>query len=245
MVVEDGTDVRRVPLYSPEAFALLSRLWVKVGWDQKYSYGFTWMGRPIIQLPEDMVRIQEAIYRVRPDVVVETGVAHGGSLIFYASLFKAMGRGRVIGVDIEIRPKNRSAIEGHELSSLISLVEGGSTDPRVVERVSSMIQGSERVLVILDSNHTRDHVAAELEAYAPFVTPGSYIVATDGLMGDLHDVPRGKPEWREDNAVEAAKAFAAKHPEFALEPVPFDFNETVSSVQVTHWPSAYLRRVKG
>ena len=109
LVVDDGGDVRRISLYSPESFAILSRLWVKVGWDQKYSYGFTWMGRPIIQLPEDIVRVQEALYRVRPDVVIETGVAHGGSLIFYASLFKAMGKGRVIGVDIEIRPKNRSA----------------------------------------------------------------------------------------------------------------------------------------
>src|SRR5580658_9373797 len=139
-----------IPLYSKEGFETLSQAWVKVGWNEKYPYCFSWMGRPVIQNPEDMIRMQEVIYQVKPDVIVETGIAHGGSLIFYASLFKAMGKGRVIGVDIEIRPKNRSAIEGHELSSLISLVEGGSTDPRVVERVSSMIQGSERVLVILD-----------------------------------------------------------------------------------------------
>ena len=128
------------PLYSPEAFSALSEAWLKVGWGVKYTYGFSWMGRPIIQLPDDMVRIQEVIYRVRPDVVIETGVAHGGSLIFYASLFKAMGVGRVIGVDIEIRPHNRQAIESHELSSYITLVEGSSTDAAIVGRVAAQIR---------------------------------------------------------------------------------------------------------
>ena len=121
-----------LPLYSPEAFSALSQAWVKVGWGVKYTYGFTWMGRPMIQLPDDMIRIQEVIYRVRPDVLIETGVAHGGSLVFYASLFKAMGQGRVVGVDIEIRPHNRKAIEAHELSPYITLIEGSSTDPAVV-----------------------------------------------------------------------------------------------------------------
>ena len=117
-------------LYSREAFERISRQWVKVGWDQGYSYTFSWMGRPVIQLPEDMLRIQEAIYHVKPDVIVETGVAHGGSLIFYACLCKAMERGRVIGVDIEIRPRNREAIESHELGSFITLVEGDSVAPK-------------------------------------------------------------------------------------------------------------------
>lgn len=244
MAIDEGGGVRHLPLYSAEAFGLLSRLWTKVGWDQKYSYGFTWMGRPIIQLPEDVIRIQEAIYRVRPDVVVETGVAHGGSLVFYASLLKAMGRGRVIGVDLEIRPHNRSAIESHELASLIGLIEGSSTDPRVVERVRGQLGGTERVLVILDSNHSRSHVAAELDAYSSMVSVGSYIVATDGIMCDLFDVPRGRPEWREDNAVVAVRDFVAAHPEFVLETPPFEFNETLGSVQVTHWPSAYLKLLR-
>jgi cephalosporin hydroxylase len=242
--VDEGSSTRQVPLYSAEAFGLLSRLWVKIGWDQKYLYGFTWMGRPIIQLPEDIVRIQEAIYRVRPDVVVETGVAHGGSLIFYASLLKAMGGGRVVGVDIEIRPHNRAAVESHELASLISLIEGSSVDSKVVERVRATVDGAGKVLVILDSNHSRDHVAAELEAYAPLVSIGSYIVATDGIMNDLYDVPRGRPEWRDDNPVAAVQAFVAKHPEFVVEAPPFGFNETTSSLQITHWPSAYLKRLK-
>ena len=180
---------RELPLYSPEAFSLLNRHWVRVGWSQKYSYGFTWLGRPVIQLPEDLVRIQELIYRVEPDVIVETGVAHGGSLIFYASLCKALDRGRVIGVDIEIRPHNRVAIEAHPLSSFITLIEGARPPPRSSRACKDQIGADERVLVILDSNHTKAHVLAELAAYGPLVSPGSYIVAADGIMADLADCP--------------------------------------------------------
>ena len=115
VVVRDGDKETRHPLASAEGFAAASRAWLRAGWDAKYVYGFSWFGRPIIQLPDDLVRIQEVIYAVKPDVLIETGIAHGGSLIFYASLFKAMGRGRVIGIDIEIRPANRAAIESHEL----------------------------------------------------------------------------------------------------------------------------------
>ena len=118
----EAGEERTLDLYSKEAFELISREWLKVGWNQKYPYTFAWLGRPIIQIPEDMIRTQEVIYRVRPDVIVETGVAHGGSLIFYASLCRLMGRGRVVGIDIEIRPHNRQAIEAHEMSPLIALV---------------------------------------------------------------------------------------------------------------------------
>jgi len=150
------------------------------------------MGRPIIQLPEDIVRIQEVIYALQPDVIIETGVAHGGSLVFYASLFSAMGKGRVIGVDIEIRPHNRRAIEAHPLSRLITLIEGSSIEPETIARVKAQIRLGEKVMVILDSNHTRDHVRAELEAYAPLVAIGSYIVACDGIVRDLQGAPRGR-----------------------------------------------------
>src|SRR6478752_8011306 len=124
--LREGANVQEFALGSAEGFRAVSDAWLRVGWDAKYVYGFSWFGRPIIQLPEDMIRAQEAIYRVKPDVIVETGIAHGGSLIFYASLCKAMERGRVIGVDIEIRPHNRQAIEAHALSPLISLVEGNA-----------------------------------------------------------------------------------------------------------------------
>lgn len=233
---------REIELYSPEAFSILSRAWLKVGWDQKYVYSFSWLGRPIIQLPEDIVRTQELIYAVKPDVIIETGVAHGGSLVLYAGLCKAMGRGRVIGVDIEIRPHNRNAIETHELSSMITLIEGSSIEPATVSQVQSRILPKERVLVLLDSNHTRAHVRAELEAYGPMVTPGSYIVATDGSMEFLHDVPRGRAEWRQDNPKAAASDFAAAHPEFRLEDPPFPFNDGQVTERITHWPGAWLRR---
>ena len=124
LAVENGETKRQIDLYSRDAFEILSLEWVRVGWNQKYQYTFSWFGRPIIQLPEDMMRIQEVIYQLKPDVIIETGIAHGGSLIFYASLCKAIGKGRIIGVDIEIRPHNRKAIGEHELSPYISMVEG-------------------------------------------------------------------------------------------------------------------------
>ncbi len=237
----DGT--REMPLYSREAFELLSDLWVKVGWNQKYIYGFSWLGRPVIQLPEDLVRTQEAIWQVKPDVIVETGIAHGGSLIFYASVLAAMGQGRVIGIDIDIRPHNRAAIEAHPLFRHIDLIEGSSVDPAIVARVAAGITLGDVVLVLLDSNHSYAHVMAELEAYAPLVSPGSYIVATDGIMRELHDVPRGTPGWRDDNPQNAAADFAASHPAFRLEQPMRLFAEDGGLRTPTHWPGAWLKRV--
>jgi cephalosporin hydroxylase len=200
------------------------------------------MGRPIIQLPEDMVRTQEVIYRVKPDVIIETGVAHGGSLIYYASLFKALGKGRVIGIDIEIRPHNRKAIESHELAGYITLVEGSSTAADIVTKVKGLVTRGETVLVILDSNHTKQHVADELEAYHKFITQGSYIVATDGSMKDLFDVPRGAADWKWNHPTAAAAEFAQRHSEFVLEQPPWPFNESELTENITHWPGAWLRR---
>jgi len=240
---ETDTGIRELPLDSPEAFRLISEQWLTVGWTQKYSYGFTWLGRPVIQLPEDLIRIQEVIYRVKPDVILETGVAHGGSLIYYASLCKAMDRGRVIGVDIEIRRHNRQAIEAHPLAGSITLIEGSSTDPATVASVKNLIRSGERVLVLLDSCHTKAHVRAELDLYAPLVGPGSYIVATDGIMSALAGRPGSKPGWEWDNPSEAAREFAAANPHFVLKEPGFLFNEGKISQHVTYWPSAYLQRV--
>ncbi|MGV1099881.1 cephalosporin hydroxylase family protein [Thiovibrio sp. JS02] len=242
-IVKDADGVETCfDLYGKEAFELLSRQWVKTGWSQKYQYTFSWMGRPIIQLPEDMLRMQEVLYRVQPDVIVETGIAHGGSLIYYASLCRVMGKGRIIGVDIEIRPHNRQAIEEHPLFPLITLIEGSSTASDVVAQVKSHVKPGEKVLVILDSNHSRQHVLAELEAYHDLVTSGSYIVATDGIMFDLFDVPRGAAEWKWDNPAEAAVEFQAKHSDFVLEQPPWLFNESELSENITHWPKAWLRK---
>ncbi|HZW24579.1 MAG TPA: CmcI family methyltransferase [Gallionella sp.] len=243
VVILEGKDGEAsYPMSSPEAFRVVSGAWLRCGWDTKYVYSFSWMGRPIIQLPEDMVRMQEAIYRVKPDVVIETGVAHGGSLIYYASLFKAMGKGRVIGVDIEIRPHNRKAIEEHELCEYITLVEGSSTEPAVVNAVKAMVKPGEVVLVILDSNHSKAHVRAELEAYSALVSSGSYIVATDGIMKNLVGAPRSQPDWGWNNPCDAARDFAAAHPEFSVVQPPIPFNEGVISEYVTYWPGAWLLR---
>lgn len=242
LTVEAPDERLELDLYSKRAFELISQQWLKVGWNQKYPYTFSWMGRPIIQIPEDMIRMQEAIYHVKPDVIVETGVAHGGSLIFYASLCKAMERGRIIGIDLEIRPHNQTAIEAHELASAITLIEGSSTDPAIVAQVHALIKPGERVLVILDSNHTYDHVLAELEAYCDLVAPDSYIVATDGSMAALYDVPRGQPGWQTDNPTAAAHTFAQQHPEFVIEQPAWPFNESELTDVITHWPDAWLRR---
>lgn len=233
---------RELSLAKPEAFELISRAWLRAGWDTKYVYGFSWLGRPVIQLPEDMLRIQEVIYDIKPDVIVETGVAHGGSLIFYASLCTAIGKGRVIGIDIEIRPHNRAAIEEHRLSPLISLIEGSSIDTDVVQNVKDQIASAETVLVLLDSNHLRDHVLAELEAYSPLVSPGSYIVACDGIMQQVVGAPRTAEDWAWNNPISAINEFIVSHPEFeCVEPV-WPFNEGEISERVTYWPKAFLRR---
>lgn len=243
IIVSDNGEKSELELYTNEAFELLSDLWLKVGWNQKYPYTFTWLGRPIIQIPEDIVRMQEVIFRVQPDVILETGVAHGGSLIFYASLCKAMDRGRVIGVDIEIRSHNRKAIEAHFLSPYITLIEGDSVTPEIVGKVKSQIKPNETVMVILDSAHHLQHVVAELEAYYDVVTPGSYLVATDGSMKDLFDVPRGAKEWITDNPSNAAIEFASSHPEFIIEQPEWLFNEGGLSKNITHWPDAWLKRI--
>lgn len=244
LLVQDGSDHQTLDLYSDPAFEKLSDLWLKVGWNQKYPYTFSWMGRPFIQAPEDIVRTQEVFWRVKPTLVIETGVAHGGSLIFSASLLKAMDiPGRVIGIDIEIRPHNRQAIEAHPLSSWITLLEGSSVSEDILTQVRSLIRPDDRVLIQLDSNHSKAHVAKELELYHSLVTPGSYIVATDGSMRDLHDVPRGNPEWTWDHPAAAAEEFVANHADFVLEQPEWPFNESTLIKNITYWPSAWLRRL--
>jgi cephalosporin hydroxylase len=243
LTVHTASGASKLPLYSDEGFEILSDLWVKVGWNQKHPYTFTWWGRPIIQNPEDVLRMQEIVFRLRPDVVIETGVAHGGSLVFFATLFEAMGRGRVIGVDIEIRQHNLEALNNHPMKKRIDLVQGSSIDPTTVDRVRQLVPHGSTVMVVLDSNHTKDHVAKELDLYHSFVTKGSYIVATDGVMSLVSDVPRGTPAWRDDNPTEAARDFAANHPEFVWEQPAWLFNESTLNKNVTHWPGAWLKRL--
>jgi len=235
--------VRSLPLYSDAAFEEISHLWKVVGWNQRYTYTFTWAGRPIIQMPEDLLRVQEVIWTLKPDVIIETGVAHGGSLVFYAGLLELIGRGRVIGVDIEIRPHNRQAIEAHSLKKRIDLIEGDSAAPETLARVSDVAKG-EKVLVILDSNHSKAHVARELRAYKSLVSVGSYLVVQDGVMIDLHEVPNGKANWATDNPVAAVEDFLREESGFELAPPAWLFNESTLTKPITYWPSAWLKRLR-
>ncbi len=244
LIVEDNEGSKKYMLDSPEAFSIISKLWLRAGWDSKYVYSFTWMGRPVIQLPEDLIRIQEVIYRVKPDVIIETGIAHGGTLVFYASLCKAMGQGRVIGIDIEIRPHNKKAIEEHELFNYITLVEGNSVEEGIVNSVKRMVKPDERGLVILDSDHSKQHVLAELNAYSGLIAIDSYIVAEDGIMGTLVGAPRSNDDWAWNNPKAAAEDFVKDHGNFIMEEPKFQFNEGLISERVTYWPGAFLKRIK-
>ncbi|MEA2450021.1 MAG: hypothetical protein QOG63_1953 [Thermoleophilaceae bacterium] len=244
VTVDDGETIRTIPFDSPEAFRLVSDAWLRIGWDQKYVYSFSWLGRPVIQLPEDLVRVQEVIASVSPDVIVETGVAHGGSLVFYATLCKALDRGRVVGVDVEIRPHNRRAIEEHPLFGLITLIEGDSVAPTTVARVADLVRPGETVMVLLDARHSRDHVLAELRAYGGLVSPGSYIVAADGIMERLIGAPRSEPDWDWNNPLAAIDEFLREDDRFVAEEPAFAFNEGLVTERITYWPRGFLRRVR-
>lgn len=243
VIVRDGETETRHSLASAEGFAAASKAWLRATWDSKYVYSFAWMGRPIIQLPEDMIRLQEVIWTLQPDVLVETGVAHGGSLIFYASLFEAMGKGRVVGVDIEIRPHNRAAIEAHPMKTRIELIEGSSTAPEVLDQVKALIKPGETVLVVLDSNHSKGHVLDELRAYGELIQVGSYVVATDGIMAQVKGGPRTEDDWDWNNPKAAVAAFVAENPKFVVEEPAFPFNEGVVTERVTYWPDAFVKRI--
>ena len=242
IVHADGSE-RSMPMASAEGFAAASKAWLRAGWDTKHVYSFTWMGRPIIQLPEDMVRLQELIWSIKPDILIETGIAHGGSLIFYASLFEAMGHGRVIGIDIDIRAHNRAAIESHPMMQRIRMIEGSSIAPEVVKQVKDLVRDDEKVIVILDSNHSREHVLGELRAYAPLIQVGGYMVATDGIMQDLVDAPRSQADWNTNNPQQAARDFVASDDDFVIEEPEWLFNEGLVHDRVTYWPSCFVKRI--
>jgi cephalosporin hydroxylase len=240
--IERAEGPQELPLYGREAFELLSREWVRTGWSLGYYFTFTWLGRPVLQLPEDLVRLQEVLAAVQPDVIIETGIYNGGSLLFHATICEALGKGRVIGIDKHIDEGTRCSLTTHRLAPRIELVEGNSTGAETVARVRSMVRPEETVLVILDSNHTKEHVAGELESYAPFVTPGSCIVAADGIMRDLADVPGGDLSWVNDNPGEAAREFASRHPEFEMNQPAWPFNRSELQKNVTYWPDGWLWR---
>jgi cephalosporin hydroxylase len=239
---QEGDSETTLGLYTKESFEILSLQWIRAGYALKYYHTFTWFGLPILQLPEDLVRMQEVIYHLKPEVIIETGIFQGGSLLFHASLMQALGRGRVIGIDLEIPKFVRENLESHPLSARISLIEGSSADLATLEQVKQAVGVAAPVLVILDSDHNKAHVARELELYSPLVTPGSYIVATDGFMKDIWDVPRALPEWKIDNPYQAACDFAAHHPEFTQAQPKWACRDSDLTENTTYFPGGWLQR---
>ncbi len=205
----------------------------------KYSYNFSWLGRPIIQFPQDMVATQEIIWQIKPDLIIETGIAHGGSLIFYASLLELIGKGEVLGIDIEIRPHNRQAIEAHPLFKHITMFEGSSIDPVMIAKVHKFARGKDRILVCLDSNHTHNHVLAELNAYAPLVSVGSYCVVFDTIVEDMPaEMFPDRPWGPGNNPKTAVREYLKTHPEFEID------KQMDHKLLISVAPDGYLRRIR-
>ncbi len=208
-----------------------------------YAYLWSWMGVPIIQMPADIMATQEVIWNTRPDVIIETGVARGGSMIFMASLLKVIGKGKIIGVDIDIRAHNRDSIESHELSPLITLIEGGSTSEETLAKVKAEIPAGASVMVILDSDHSRDHVLAELRAYAPLVTEGQYIVVADTLLGqsDMSQTPtkRSKIWYPGDEPYAAVQQYLKETDRFETDAV------LNGKLVLSSSPGGYLKCIRG
>ncbi len=220
--------------------AKLTNQWMTEVTRNRYSYHFTWLGVPIIQFPQDMIAMQEIIWAVRPDLIIETGVARGGSVIYYASLLELIGgEGLVLGIDVDIRPPNRAAIEGHSMAKRIRLVEGSSVAGEVVAEARALADQAERVLVVLDSNHTHEHVLRELQLYSPLVTRGSYLVAFDTIIEDLpEDFYPDRPWGKGNNAKTAVLEFLDGNAEFEVD-------RTIEhKLQITVAPNGYLRRVR-
>jgi len=205
----------------------------------RYSYHFRWLGRPIIQYPQDLMALQEIVWQVRPERIVETGVARGGSAVFFASLLQLLGgEGKVVSVDVEIRPHNRQAIETHPMGGRIVLIEGSSVAPTTVGRVSELCRGK-RTLVVLDSLHTHDHVLEELERYSPLVGKGSYIVVLDTVVADFPPgFFHGRPWGPGDNPKTAVRAFLARNRRFVIDA------ELEQKLLLTVAPEGYLRCIE-
>ncbi|MCI8921635.1 MAG: cephalosporin hydroxylase [Acutalibacter sp.] len=222
----------------------IGRLFMDHVTDYKYGYYFTWMGRPIIQHPQDIVALQEIIMEVRPDLIIETGVAHGGSLILSASMLELLDiaapiteiKREVVGVDIEIRPHNRAAIEAHPMYRKITMLEGSSIHPDIAEQVKEIASKHKVIMVLLDSCHTADHVLAEMELYGPLVSAGSYMVVYDTLV-EFEDKPHADRPWgKGNNPYTAVQAFLQAHGEFSVD------EDIEQKIVLTSCPGGWLRR---
>jgi len=215
----------------------LSNSWIEAIAPYKYSYNFTWLGRPIIQFPQDLIALQEIIWQSRPDFIIETGIAHGGSLIFHASMLELLGgEGLVLGIDIDIRAHNRAEIERHPLSKRIAMLEGSSVDEKMAQQVRDLARGRERILVILDSNHTHDHVLKELHLYSPLVRPGSYLIVLDTVIEDMPaDAFPDRPWGKGNNPKTAVHEFLKTNRRFEID------RDIDSKLLITVAPDGYLK----
>jgi len=232
----------------------LTKDWFNLANEYKYSYHFKWLGRPLIQYPQDMIAMQEIIWEIKPDLIIETGIAHGGSLMLSASMLALLdmceaietgktinpkqSKRKVLGIDIDIRAHNREAIEAHPMSSRIEMIQGSSISPDVVEQVQQIAKGYERVLVCLDSNHTHDHVLAELEAYAPLTSVGSYCVVFDTIVEDMPaDMFPDRPWGPGNNPKTAVWEYLEKHEGFKVD------KDIHNKLMITVAPDGYLKRI--
>jgi cephalosporin hydroxylase len=205
----------------------------------KYSYNFSWMGRPIIQYPQDMIAMQEIIWNIKPDLIIETGIAHGGSLVYYASLLELIGKGEVLGIDIDIRSHNKKAIEAHTMFKRINMLEGSSVAQEMAKRVKPFTIDKEKILVCLDSNHTHQHVLDELNLYSPFVSVGSYLVVFDTIVEELPDAYLPNRSWGIGNNPKTAVH------EFLKNNDSFEIDKSIDNkLLISVSPDGYLRRVK-
>jgi len=216
----------------------LSREWTRQSWAEKYSYNFTWLGRPIIQLPQDILAVQEIIWIVKPDLIIETGVAHGGSLILSASMLELVGGpGMVVGVDIEIRDHNRKEIEAHPLAKRIHLLEGSSVAESTIRRLKEIAGTARKGMVLLDSCHTYEHVLQELRCYSEFVGVGSYLVVFDTVVEELGGITGAPAGCESNNPARAVRDFLKEDRRFEAATV-WDHK-----LLITHNRGGYLRRV--
>lgn len=217
----------------------LTRDWFNRAFSHEYSYHFSWLGRPIIQFPQDMIAIQEIIWRTKPDLIIETGIAHGGSLIFSASILELIGKGKVIGIDIDIREHNRKEIEKHPLKKRITMLEGSSLDENVLKKVKKLAQNKKRILLFLDSFHTHDHVLQELEMYSSLVKKEGYIVVFDTLIEFMpKDSFQNRPWDKRNNPHTAVKEFLRQNKRFKID------KEIEKKLLITSCPDGFLKCMK-
>ena len=223
-------------------FQKLTKSWFKSSEKFQYSYHFSWMGRPIIQYPQDMIALQELIWKIKPDLIIETGIAHGGSLIFSASILQLIGKGNVVGIDVDIRKHNRIEIEKHSMFKRIKMIEGSSIDPKIVKKIYQLAKNKKQILVILDSNHSHEHVLRELEVYSPLVTKNSYLIVFDTVIEDISTSKtkshQKRPWGKGDNPKTAVKYFLNSNKRFIID------KEIENKLMITVAPSGFLKCVK-